>query len=215
MFIWVPEFEDEGTDSVFKCDRRDLEGHSPDLTPERLLRQASQAVGEAAGKTAAMSIPQHVTAGEAAGETAGGAGEEGHPMQEDTKKDAEKEHQEPSQKLKPPLPIEMFQVVAWPQEIFEEEEKDLEWHELSGLQCKFYEEKSAMDVWALMHFMMTGQGGTLQEFASLDPEQRSPYYSDHAWGGMSSETDLDYLSRLDPGWMPWRMNSFEKMKAGG
>jgi hypothetical protein len=174
-----------------------------------------QAVGEAAGETTAMSIPQHVTAGEAAGETAGGAGEEGHPKQEDTKKDAEKEHQEPSQKLKPPLPIEMFQVVAWPQEIFEEEEKDLEWHELSGLQCKFYEEKSAMDVWALMNFMMTRQGGTLQEFASLDPEQRSPYYSDHAWGGMSSETDLDYLSRLDPGWMPWRMNSFEKMKAGG
>lgn len=159
---------------------------------------------------------------EPAGETAGGAGEEGHPKQEDTKQDMEKEQQEPSQKLKPPSPIEMFEVVPWPQEIFEqhkteEEVKDLEWQELSGPQCKFYEEKSAMDVCALMNFMIM-TGGTVQEYASSDSEQMGQYYSDRAWGDceMSSETDLDYLSRLDPGWMPWRMNSYEKMmKAGG
>ncbi len=170
-----------------------------------------QAVGEAAGEAA----------GGPAGETAGGAGEEGHPKQEGAKQDMEKEQQEPWHKLKPPSPTEMFEVVAWPQEIFEqhktEEVKDLEWHELSGPQCKFYEEMSAMDVCALMNFIMM-TCGTVQEYALLDSEQLGQYYSDHAWGTseMSSETDLDYLSRLDPGWMPWRMNSYKKMmKAGG
>ena len=158
---------------------------------------------------------------EPAGETAEGAGEEGHPKQEDTKKDMEKEQQEPSQKLKPPSPTEMFQVVEWPQQIFEHRDflntEYLEWHELSGQQRKLYEERSAMGVCALMNFMMTGQGGTVQEFALLDAEQAFPYYSDRALGicEMSSETDLDYLSRLDPGWMPWRTNSLEKMTAGG
>ena len=61
--------------------------------------------------------------------------------------------------------------------------------------------------------------GTVQEYASSDSEQMGQYYSDRAWGTCemsSSETDLDYLSHLDLGWMPWRMNSYEKMmKAGG
>ena len=186
----------------------------------KFLAMQSGKKGERKTKSLHEAVKHGQAVGEAAGETAGGAGEEGHPKQEDTKKDMEKEQQEPSQKLKPPSPTEMFQVVEWPQQIFEHRDflntEDLEWHELSGLQCKFYEERSAMDVCALMNFMMTG--GTVQEYASSDSEQMGQYYSDRAWGTceMSSETDLDYLSCLDPGWMPWRMNSYEKMmKAGG
>ena len=39
--MWVPEFEDEGTDSVSQCDRPDWEKNYLDLTPERPLRQPS------------------------------------------------------------------------------------------------------------------------------------------------------------------------------
>ena len=135
----------------------------------------------------------------------------GHPKQEDTKK----EQQEPSQMPKPPSPAEMFRVVKWPQDIFENkeeygieelaEEKGLEWHELSRSRRHYYEGVSAFQVCGLIAFMMTGQGGTWQEFELLDDEQKNSYC------GMSpSETDLAYLSRLDPGWMPWRL----KMKAG-
>ena len=152
----------------------------------------------------------------------------GHPKQEDTKKVMKKEQQEPSQMPKPPSLAEMFRVVTWPQDIFENkeeygieelaEEKGLEWHELSCSLRHFYEERSAMQVCALIVFMMKGQGGTLQEFELLDREQKNSYYSDADLGicGMSpSKPDLAYLSCLDPGWMPWRLNSFEQMKKAG
>ena len=88
----------------------------------------------------------------------------GHPRQEDTKKVMKKEQQEPSQMPKPPSLAEMFRVVTWPQDIFENkeeygieelaEEKGLEWHELSCSLRHFYEERSAMQVCALIVFMM-------------------------------------------------------------
>ena len=40
-FIWVPELEDEGKDSVFQCNPRDWEKDYLDLSPERPLRRAS------------------------------------------------------------------------------------------------------------------------------------------------------------------------------
>ena len=157
----------------------------------------------------------------------------GHPNQEDTKKDTKKDHQEPSQKLKPPSPTEMFQVVLWPQAVFEnkedfdiqeiEEENGLEWHELSGSSQRFYEKHSARQVCAAMIFM-TETGGTLQEFKSLDSPEKNSYCSDCDSGiheGKMLDSDLAYLECLAGchgeflGWLPWRMHSLEKMEAGG
>ena len=158
----------------------------------------------------------------------------GHPNQEDTKKDTKKDLQEMLQKLKPPSPTEMFQVVSWPQEVFEnkedyfdiqeiEEENGLEWHELSGSSQRFYEKHSARQVCAAMIFM-TETGGTLQEFKSLDSPEKNSYCSDCDSGiheGKMLDSDLAYLECLAGchgeflGWLPWRMHSLEKMEAGG
>ena len=158
----------------------------------------------------------------------------GHPNQEDTKKDTKKDLQEMLQKLKPPSPTEMFQVVLWPQAVFEnkedfdiqeiEEENGLvEWHELSGSSQRIYEKHSARQVCAAMIFM-TEKGGTLQEFKSLDSPEKNSYCSDRDSGireGKMIDSDLAYLECLAgchgewQGWLPWRMHSLEEMEAGG
>ena len=146
---------------------------------------------------------------------------------QEKKNDTTKKQQEPSQMPKPPSPTEMFRVVAWPQCIFEnkdeygieelEEEKGLGWHELSRDIRYFYEEISARQVFALMRFMATGQGGTLQEFELLSLEQKNSYDSDGDLGNCGIAPTIPYvalLTCLDPGWMPWRRHSLDKMKAG-
>ena len=143
------------------------------------------------------------------------------------KKEPTKKQQDPSQMPKPPSPTEMFRVVQWPQDIFEnkddycieelEEEKGLGWHELSRDLQDFYEAKAARQVFALMRFMATGQGGTPQEFELLSLEQKNSYDSDGDLGicGIApTKPDVALLTCLDPGWMPWRRHSLDKMKAG-
>ena len=99
----------------------------------------------------------------------------------------------------------MFQVVDWPQWIFEnrdlfdiqevEEENGLEWHELSFSSRQYYEELSVRQVCCLM-ILMSEKGGTLQEFKSLDEEKRNSYCSDR--DGMSSDSD-------EPIWNAWNL----------
>ena len=146
---------------------------------------------------------------------------------QEKKNDTTKKQQEPSQMPKPPSPTEMFRVVQWPQDIFEnkddygieelEEEKGLGWHELSRDLQDYYEAKAARQVFALMRFMATGQGGTPQEFELLSLEQQNSYGSDGDLGicGIApTKPDVALLTCLDPGWMPWRRHSLDKMKAG-
>ena len=143
------------------------------------------------------------------------------------KKEPTKKQQDPSQMPKPPSPTEMFRVVQWPQDIFEnkddygieelEEEKGLGWHELSRDLQDYYEAKAARQVFALMRFMATGQGGTPQEFELLSLEQKNSYDSDGDLGICGIAPTKPYvalLTCLDPGWMPWRRHSLDKMKAG-
>ena len=149
---------------------------------------------------------------------------------QDKKNDTTKKQQEPSQMPKPPSPTEMFRVVQWPQDIFEnkdehdieelEEEQALGWHELSRDLRDDYEAISARQVFALMIFMATGQGGTPQEFELLSREQKNSYdkHGDLGICGIAptEEPDVSLLTCLDPGWMPWRMHSLDKMmKADG
>ena len=146
---------------------------------------------------------------------------------QDKKNDTTKKQQDPSQMPKPPSPTEMFRVVQWPQDIFEnkddygieelEEEKGLGWHELSLDLQDYYEANAARQVFALMRFMATGQGGTPQEFELLSLEQKNSYDSDGDLGicGIApTKPDVALLTCLDPGWMPWRRHSLDKMKAG-
>ena len=149
---------------------------------------------------------------------------------QEKKNDTTKKQQEPSQMPKPPSPTEMFRVVQWPQDIFEnkddygieelEEEKGLGWHELSLDLQDYYEANAARQVFALMRFMATGQGGTPQEFELLSLEQQNSYDSDDDLGicGIIAPTgkpDVSLLTCMDPGWMPWRRHPLDKMKADG